>query len=305
MNSSSMSPQEFLKVIPGLIFVISSICFILGLIIVNVHLAEYGIYSTEFIRTEYLLAGGVFVCLIAITTIGLHYAVPMRFCKILWKRKRYVHAVIRFSLGMFFSVFSVYLTLMIITLGNLSNHKKELWLSILLLYLIVLINSFEYRRISDQFQANNLIEGAIINKDGKRISKNGVVTKYKRPDLMGLALATLLTITLIALYALETYKYINTSFGGGNKESVYLSPSTKGLSVSKVYSLPLNESETLVGPLEVLTETDKEIIVLIPSEISGTKVAIRLNKDLFDAIQAIPLVIEPPLGIKWMDKLQY
>jgi hypothetical protein len=302
MNISSMSPQDVIKAIPTLIIGISTICFVLGLIIVNVHLSEYGIYSSELIRSEYMLAGAVYLALVAITTICLHYVVRFRKLKILWKRKRYVTAATRFLFTALIAVALITITLMVISLEQLRLNNPDLWFSILILVSVVLINTYQYKKITDESHKNRFRDGSIINKDGEAIKKIGIAVKSERYDPVGLVFVALLSFLLIALYALSTYKYIHTSFGGGNKDAVFLSPTARGLIVSKALLLPLNESETLVGPLEVLTESDKEIIILIPNEISGNKVAIRLNKELFDAVQAIPSRIEPLFSSKLINQ---
>lgn len=71
---------------------------------------------------------------------------------------------------------------------------------------------------------------------------------------------------------------------------IYMVPTPRGVEISKTFSLPFNKDKTLIGPLEVLTESDKEIVVLISSELSPKKkIAMRLNKDNFDAVQSHPL----------------
>ena len=68
-----MTTRDFVKAIPTLAFGVSSVCFILGLLIVNLHLSKYGIYSKEFLRTEYLLAGAVCIILVVIAEISFSF----------------------------------------------------------------------------------------------------------------------------------------------------------------------------------------------------------------------------------------
>lgn len=56
-------PVDGFKKIPALAIGITTACFILGLLVVNLRQAQFGIYFLDFIRTEYMLVGAVFVFL--------------------------------------------------------------------------------------------------------------------------------------------------------------------------------------------------------------------------------------------------
>ncbi len=80
----------------------TALCFALGLLIVNLRLARYGYFSADFIRTEYVLAGGLFVFLVAIATFFVSYGIShFSAATERWRAKEHLVAVLAILFGLF------------------------------------------------------------------------------------------------------------------------------------------------------------------------------------------------------------
>jgi hypothetical protein len=297
-NNLSWTIQDIVKTIPVLIIGMSSIFFVLGLIIVNIHLSQYGIYTSEFVRTEYILAGAVFVFLVSITSLCLDFIIKFVSGHIIvikgyFKSERYILIIILVARDIIFSTFTlitpVFLAIEFVTRYQIPYQKLDLWVGIFILYAASIYIKIYYALMTNFIQRYQSRLGIAVNGDEALINKNDIhsETVFRITPVVITFLTTSL-MALVAIYSLSIYKYVHTSFGGGNKDSVLLFPTPRGIVVCKELLLQLNKDETMVGPLEVLSETEKELIILIPSEITGSKIAMRLNKKMFDAIQTIP-----------------
>jgi hypothetical protein len=271
MQSSPIKPNEILsKVgerIPALVVGATTVCFVVGLLIVNLRQAQFGIYSLDFIRTEYMLVGAVFIFLTASTLIMFSHAVSeSREIKTAWKERKYRRILLEGASFLFALIGG--LQFIFIACFNTGFPPNEQWAWITV---FTLIGFGYFARIGFQALATSLG------------SPRGDDKYYSNPKFMVITVTLLLG--LLTGYSRITYPHISSALGGGNRNPVFLIPNSRGLEICKVLSLPFN-TQMMVGPVTVLTETEKEIIILIPNELSGKMHAIRLNRELFDAVQA-------------------
>ena len=238
INTSSWSLQDFAKAIPALVIGISSACFILGLLIVNLRLAKYGVYSSEFIRTEYVMAGAVFILLIAIAGICISYFTQqMKVAGKYWAEKRYLQVIYIVLGNIALVIVTISSALMVLNLGQIYLAMKSLLVAVFAVLIIwLMISNLSIRFIS-------------IIKLIKLSEPKDTVKGYLQ-DLLVIFPGLLMGI---ALYANFTYPLISTAYGGGYRTLAILFPTPRGLEVCKALALPVQRNQT-VGPIEVLTE---------------------------------------------------
>ncbi len=259
--------REGVTNIPLLTIGASSVCFILGLLVVNLHLAQYGIYSAEIIRTEYILAGATIVLLVTIVhTSYLWLLKRIAAMYIFWREKSYFAFAASVFVVPTFTLIPLFTFLMVI---NRSNEMKPLLFSMLSIVGIWAAIMMIVRNIEPMINE-------VVYQTPKTESINYSIRDFGA-HIFFLFLA-------ISLYVNSAYANISKAYGGGKIVSATLYPTTRGLEICKALALPILQNQT-VGPVSVLTESSKELVVLIPDNISGKSIAIRLNVELFDAIQ--------------------
>jgi hypothetical protein len=72
-ESTITALKDVLDVAAKLLIGIATLCFGIGLVIVNTWLARYSVHSESFVRTEYVLAGGAYVALLLFVAAGFEY----------------------------------------------------------------------------------------------------------------------------------------------------------------------------------------------------------------------------------------
>lgn len=247
-------------------------CFILGLLIVNLRLSWYGTYSQEFVRTEYILVGAIFIFLVttAHTSFARSQADFKRTIPNI-KSKRYLSALSNISFGLI-----TLIAPLVVIFGFLFFNNEYIfsWMGLLsILGLIIFAH----------------IAMLFLSELATLIYEFHPSTESEKPDRV-VAVDRLLgqvafLLIYLGMYSNFMYPYISPAFGGGHKSPVMLHPTLRGVEISKALSLPMHNNPEIVGPIEILTESEKELVVLIPDTLSGKQQAVRLNKELFDAIQ--------------------
>lgn len=291
LKSSNSKSAEIIRMLPALVIGMSSVCFILGLLIVNFYLASFGIYSYEFIRTEYILTGGVFALLVGQAAVGIYYSQLFYTSRVAryfqtkkpGRYKRIFFLIVFVAALVFIEVSSIQL----ISLNEFHLNTRDSWIGLVALYVTAILIMGFYNKLTRYLQVD--IAQAVISLPESRSEKGLIdpLTVFGDTPFLKFTTYLVMIFATTGLYALSVYPYIQGSYGGGVKDHEILIPTARGLEVCKQLSLPING--TAVGPLEVLTESDKEIVVLVPNELSTNKIAVRINKNNFDAAQTIPL----------------
>lgn len=68
-----------------------------------------------------------------------------------------------------------------------------------------------------------------------------------------------------------TYPQLSVALGGGHRASVLLLPSKEGLELSKTLQLPTSEDGRTIGPVQVITESEQELVLLKAEDEFGGK----------------------------------
>lgn len=264
--------KEIAQAVPLLAIGLTTTCFVLGLVILNIYLAKYGVYPSAFVRSEFILIGVVFIFFVAVTRILVEYILPStEKISSLWKEKKYFKLLVEIFLGISMSA--------LLTAGILSNFSlnsndwsfKDMSLSIPILFLLGELFKTTFIRIV------SLAQGLSIEQP-----KKSPLLLSQMHDLL---VSIPLIILFVSFYAYFTYPHVSSALGGGYRSQVVLTPTARGLEVSQSLALPLQNNQTMVGPIKVLTENEKEFVVLIPDTLTGKWRTVRLNRELFDAVQ--------------------
>ncbi len=275
MNSESINSKQslssLLKSLPAFAIGITTTCFVLGLLIVNLRQAQYGIYSLDFVRTEYMLVGAVFLFLVTCSQlIFIRISSDSRPLKTAWKERKFGHITIEiFSILM---VGTALFQFIFISCFHTTFPFNEgwAWISVFTLTMFGYVVKGAYE------EALNLLPSNSGNSEPS-------AKPTGNPNTVVILITSLLGF--LATYSNFTYPHISPALGGGDKSSIVLIPTPRGLEIGKALSLPIQNNQT-IGPINILTETEKEIVILVPDDLTEKMHAIRLNRDLFEAIQA-------------------
>lgn len=273
LNKSVWKFRDSAKSIPTLIVGVSSIFFVLGLLIVNVHLSKYGMFSKEFLRTEYVLAGAIFALMLVSAEVGFwHLKDWYQNVEEFWKNGKFV----KILLSPYMLLPLLFVPILLLLLGNHSTVSmksiKSLGVPMTGVYLVSMNFYYAYLSVKDNIK--------IIFPEQAEIPLS--ISVHKR--ISKLFWPLVLILMGIAFYAKSTYPYISAVYGGGSRSPVLIYPTDRGVKVCQTLSLPINPNQS-VGPLEILTESEKELTILIQNGFSEKKIAIQLNKELLDAVQ--------------------
>lgn len=247
-------------------------CFALGLLIVNIRLGKYGVYSSEFVRTEYVIVGAAFVVLVTVAAVAAHYAFVEAEGSIdLWRGSNWKRGCLRFILAFVALVAVPTYVLQILSAGRLQSVNWRAWIALLILLSVYLW----LRQLRDHLsQLWKLASIPVESRDKKII--------LMRSEALAWAFINLLV--LIGFYATFVYPDLSPVYGGGYRDPVVLVPTSRGSEVGASVGLPILPDKT-IGPVELLTESDKELIVVrTGGGFFSPPNAVRLSRDLIDAI---------------------
>lgn len=271
-NNSSVKKwtlQKIVETFPVWLLGISTVSIIFGVLIVNIYLAKFGISSNELLRTEHILAGAVFGVLILSFHITFRYVVKYgRKAINKWKERRFVKAIIELvEILVLFSVPTLF-TIFIVIGGGEFVHMRTIAKTIGGVYLAWLMS------FSMVAQLRKLI--SFVEEDTSTAASN--------VDVHELLMASIGLVMALSIYAYMSYPNISSTFGGGNRAQAILYLNANGIEVCKKLMLPM-QNERIIGPIDVLIETDYSISVLANDALSGRKVALQLNRNLIDVVQ--------------------
>jgi len=255
----------------------AALSFSFGLLIVNLRLARYGVFSSEFVRTEYILAGAMFLSLVAISYFFFVSGIDTwNRIRQRWRDRRWL----KVALGGLIIPVEI-LTIPLWVLISASNYQVRWDHMILGLFGLIVLGSLSRRLFESSFGF------------WKRLAKEPADTlpKYRFEDVRTNLILVPAFLMLVALYAQLIYPQLSPAIGGGRHDPVLLFVNDRGLTVSKSLNLPLQTDGVSVGPLDVLSESDSEIVVLAPTDESASvkRWAIRLHRNLFDAVATVAI----------------
>jgi len=273
----NMNAREIVQALPSLAVGFTVVCFSVGLLIVDLSLARYGIFSSELIRSEYVTAGALFIFLVALMQLSLSYGLKdIESAAPRWREGGRIASVFIVIFGLFEILCGPTLALNFMSDGKLDVGKSETWIVIGIMVNASILSSVLLERSIE------LWKGIQVPLTTESIETTSL---FRLRRILGLVLFNYLAITMYAYYA---YPYLSPAIGGGRREQVMLLATEQGIAVSKSLSLPVQIGTQLIGPLQLLTETDSEIIVAFEPNESMKFRALRLQRNMFEAMFTAP-----------------
>lgn len=263
------SLRQVVEVFPIWLLGISTTSFIFGVLIVNIHLAKYGIYSTELLRTEHMLAGSVFIVLLMYLHVFTKNLVESGDkASNLWREGRRMKATAHV-----FGTAVAYLLPFVVTVIYISGGGE-----------IVPIKTIG-QTIGGIYVAWLLSAGGMsaIKRSVKAIAEDSNVD-FQNVDIADVLTALSGVILGVVMYSYIAYPNISSTFGGGSRTEAVLYVNSAGVDVCKKLAIPVKD-EGFIGPVQVLIETNNSVSILTDDALSGRKVAIQINRNLIDAVQ--------------------
>lgn len=272
--------KEAVQTASAALLLLTSVCFVSGLLIVNIHLAKFGIHFPTLNRSEYVLVGVIFVLLVATSHFAIN--VTLDWVKVAagdakqraWRKflKSSFQAFTAFLIpafaltvfsGFTLTVFDWRTLLSIFMLGSFARYARQAaWhvASIWNQYLTGAPRSDEYHPFAHKFTA--LFEVVI-----------------------SVAL-------VVGVYARFTFQHIESAYGGGLPPMVRIVPTKHGADVLSSLKIPISAAGD-AGPFFVVSESDSEIVITSELPDWGRRTVTRLKKSLLDAVLTVNREVEP------------
>ena len=252
----------------GLAFIAA--CYVVGFLIVNLHLRKFGITYLGFLRTEYIIAGFVWAFLVAL----VYSLVALLFYRLrdLIRHRKFsglASSLVWLILILFGLGFFPFSALNVVTQRQTAIASSWGWrtIGILLLNAGVL------------FSISNI--KSFVGSDQKGLPKLDVRTYRWYWAFVCFYFAVTL-VGSISLYSNYVFPLISSTFAGGSTQNVIFV--IKGDQLDSAKSAGLQLSEDRKTTVEIIFEAP-DFFLITPTIGTGEKVkAIRIRKDLIDAI---------------------
>jgi hypothetical protein len=242
-------------------------CYVIGLMIVNLHLRQYGVRYIGFLHLEYVMAGALYLFLVAFVVFFLDYAYHTLTSS--WR----VRGKVRRALAFILSIITLGLVvngLASVGGSDLSITKAAFWI----VFLVILANiaCFELLRRQTVFA-------------WRWIKSTGELNETERPFWFFLLLG--LSAGAIYMYALGVFPKYSWSIGGGKLQRVQLLPRTDKANNFQAVGLDIDPQTRRTKPFELIFETPDALVVIPPNDVasqSNNTKAIRMRKDSIDMV---------------------
>ena len=276
-HSDNSARVELLRQISSVFLGIAGLCFVIGLLIVNIRLVRYGIYSSGFIRTEYILVGAFCIFILAFMRVAMSFGISI--AKNAWDallKRSYVLASAKLILSIPFLILMPIFALLFLCSFNLDLLSWNIWVMLGILFI--------GNHYMDELYSGLLSIGDHVKKSSDQ--ENGA--NNRTSQLIDIFLPLLYLIIWLTLYANYVYPNISPAMGGGHRDKVLVAPTQAGIVIFRNIGFPFSSDSLSVGPIEILTESQDEIVLLLPDgslkHESYHVSAIRVKKTLINGI---------------------
>jgi len=275
-DSNNSARADSLRQISSILLGVASLCFVIGLLIVNIRLVRYGIYSVSFARTEYILVGASCLFMLAFVRVVSSYGVSTaKSAGHALLGRNYILASAKAIASILFLVFVPVLALLFLCNFSLDILRWNIWIMLAILFL-------------GNHWMDEIYSGLLgIGDPDNRNPNNGSAANNRASRLIDILLPLLYFAMWLTLYAYYVYPNVSPAVGGGYRDKVLLAPTKMGKAVFRTMGLPFAADSMIVGPIEILTESQDEVVLLPPSDLweyeSYSIRAIRVKKTMIDA----------------------
>jgi hypothetical protein len=245
--------------------------YTLGLLIVNLNLARYGILSLELYRPEYVLVGALWTFLLL-----LPFIVWSQTTGVLFVAKRSFFKDSPISRPIFFLV-GFYLSLSLF-MEFISDDFGILTLKGLIPFTVFLFSVVAFFSLNVRDFKPFLAQFGI-----HRVASPS--PPPDRPDFVHIPTVLLQMLCCLIAYSMLVFPHLRREFGGGKPTEIELVLSEKTKLPWATDGLPVSSDGLTIGPALLLMETDKTVV--ITNVTNPTSDAFALNKDMVIAYRYI------------------
>jgi hypothetical protein len=265
--------RETLRDVSTTVVSIIGLCYALGLLIVNLHLAMYGMFSFGFAQTQYVLAGALLVFLLTFVRVSYYYGATGVTEGIAEVREGAV------LLGLFKIVFFVVaaaffpvaLIHFLAGYGAVVSTSWPPWAFLGVLGMMAFVLNAAQNQV------------IFVWRDFRRAEFAQLPPSARKSLLFRVLQPVPPLLAVLFVYSLLCYPMVYPAFGGGRHDVIFVIPTAEGARICRTAKLPANVNGSVFGPLEVVVETSDETVIKAPKQLLNIR-AVRLRRDLFQAV---------------------
>lgn len=271
----SISLRETIDVLSKVAVVLVGGCYVVGLLIVNLHLRQYGFSNLNFLQVDYVMAGAVWLFFIGLI-VGLALYILSRLASIgeALQAGSYRLVVARILASLVFMIIASAIVLYALIL--LSDHVISILSVRMLTILAVLILNVGGVLLFGAAVGELVLGHALIPKKG--FAKIG--DYFRAFVYVGLFLAVL------SLYSAYVFPSFSQTFGGGKTKSAEFIVKSESISTFAGMGIPVDPGTRRSIVVQVVFEGSDFFLIAVPSGLQKAErvKSIRLDKSLVEAI---------------------
>src|SRR5574341_495216 len=262
-SESGVGVLQTAQAFGGTLALALGILYAFGLLIVNVNLAQYGLTSSNLARTEYALAGALWIGLCGIMAAGFEFVV--RTIRNAWQPNQHLKAIGLAALEAIGVLVTIFFALVVLSYSEMEFDWKSLRMVAVLAW-----NGFCVGAAAENMK--------VAAKQGFSIS---AFFEGKTQRLGAANRIVILIYVLAALVAYGTWVYpeLPQEFGGGRKPEVTIR--LKDYQEQQFYAglgLPTSADGASIGPVKLILETDSFLMVTGATIEGDPKPAVGIDK---------------------------
>jgi hypothetical protein len=265
--------REPIEIASKVLVAFIGLSYVIGLLILNLHVRKYGIFYLNFLHVEYVTVGILWICLVAWVSF-LMVSIFHR-CKQIWATRNSKEArehVLFLVLTLFVGYSTVWYVLMVLTASSDQRLPFSVDWKMLGVLLFGAAGAFNI--------------GIKLNDLAKYFRSERAKTNRAYKFFLGYDVLYYIVLLVVGLstYAGYAFPRISPTFGGGKPQRAEFLIKKDRIDTVKSIGLQVPAEGLKVGPLEVVFEASDFFLIKPPQGFANVDVkAIRLNKDLIDA----------------------
>lgn len=256
-----------------------AVAYIIGLLILNLHIRKYGVYYFSFLQIKYVTAGILWAFLVGLIYCFFYLILSIfksSYTVVKQKGIKLVLQVAWQSINIFY-IFALFFCLSLV-LQILSNSQLDiLKLTSWIVIGVLVFNVIALFIIGTKMR--NAIRHLLFRQQTKEIDD---VTR--RAVFFDVFYNIIVFVSALSLYSNYVFPHISPVFGGGKKQKAEFIIKSEEVETIKVIGIPMKPASRNLGPLEVIFEASDFFLVAPPPGFNNNKVkALRIRKDMIDA----------------------
>lgn len=274
---SSIPYKEIIEAASKGVLVTAGVCYVIGLLVINSYLKQFGDFSINLLQVDYAMAGALFLFTSSLVTAAWGSVIKLREVFARWRSTGYVVKGVETIAGfLLYGLWVGFIYILVdVLMGKPHKYDGGDKLSVTLALLIHGVLMLCIYGITSAY-----IGVFLDKKERPRFTAwhaiGGVAT---------LAVSLLILLLCIFFYGSLVYPRLGSAYGGGSRGQIILIPYPEKLPALAATGLEAVPETNKIGPIQILYETSDSLIVTKSlSKMDGPVRSIQLKKDLFSAI---------------------